>query len=100
MIPNDDRPGPASGVMLLCPVNGCPWRHERTKPDLSLVTASPRGFPDLDFSQAFAAAGRADDDACRAHLNEHPVEDFLRTINELRAELATKSADAHEGAPR
>jgi len=58
-----------------------------------LVRLAPDGRG-LDVAAAMAAASQLDDEACRAHLDTHPVEDFLRTINELRARLALTSADA------
>lgn len=88
MIANDTRPGPANGVMFICPVNDCPWRFERTEPNLALVRRSSVRPMALDFGPAFADANRRDEDACRAHLAEHPIEDFVRTLAELRDQLA------------
>lgn len=75
-------------VELHCAVTGCPWTHQRTDPDARMVTLRPGSPPQLDFNAAFAGAVRRDDDAIRAHLAEHPIEDFLRTIADLRAQLA------------
>ncbi|WP_433460619.1 hypothetical protein [Micromonospora sp. CA-248212] len=79
--------GLATEVMH-CPVEGCRWDHVRTDPNQfgHLIQLAPdrRGF---DVSAAMAAATQADDDACRAHLDTHPVEDFVRTINDLRNQL-------------
>ncbi|MFD6565485.1 hypothetical protein [Micromonospora profundi] len=78
-----------------CPVSGCRWDHVRVDPNrfahLIRLRSDRRG---LDIGPAMAAASQVDDDACRAHLDTHPVEDFLRTINDLRAQLAATSADA------
>ena len=78
-----------------CPVGGCQWDHVRVDPNRfgHLVRLAPDGRG-LDVAAAMAAASQLDDEACRAHLDTHPVEDFLRTINELRARLALTSADA------
>ncbi|MFJ1539209.1 hypothetical protein ACIODS_11770 [Micromonospora chalcea] len=79
--------------VLHCPVDGCPWEHERINPNrymhLVRLNADRRG---LDFRDAFTAASRDDDAACRTHLAEHPVGDFLATINQLRAQLAEITA--------
>lgn len=81
MIANDMRPGPPNGAMLICPVNGCTWRHERTRPQ-----------PMIGESMKAAArdAAAEDDSACRTHLAGHPVDDFVRTISELRTELGPR----------
>ncbi|MFI7073485.1 hypothetical protein [Micromonospora sediminicola] len=75
--------------VLYCPVDGCRWEHERTNPKryLHLVRLND-DRRNLDYRDALTAASRDDDAACRAHLAEHPVEDFLRTINQLRTQLA------------
>lgn len=76
--------------VIHCPVDGCQWDHVRVV-DPNRYGHLVRLRPDrrgLDISAAMAAATQADDDACRAHLGSHPVEDFLRTINDLRAQLA------------
>lgn len=88
MIPNDTRPGPPGKTMLICPVNGCPWRYERVEPKLEqIVSLATIGD---SIRAAIDAAHRVEDDVVRAHLAEHPVEDFLCTIAELRTELAGK----------
>ena len=81
--------------VLHCPVDNCGWEHERTNPNLflHLVRLADNGRG-LDFGKAFAAASEVDDVECRRHLAEHPVEDFLRTISHLRAQLAGFSAAA------
>ncbi len=77
--------------VVQCPVGGCQWDHVRVDPNqfghLIQLASARRG---LDISAAMAAATQLDDDACRAHLNTHPVEDFVRTINGLRAQLSSR----------
>lgn len=74
--------------VVQCPVDGCKWDHVRVDPNhfghLIRLRPDRRG---LDVGPAMAAASHADDATCRAHLNSHPVEDFVRTINDLRAQL-------------
>lgn len=71
--------------MFICPVNECPWRHEQTKP--SLETMVWRQTIQESVAATIARDNRRDEATIRAHLAEHPVEDFARTIVELRNEL-------------
>lgn len=87
--------GKVGKVVIYCAVGGCPWEHERVEPDPSLVTLRPGSPPGLDFNAAFDAAVRQDDAAIRAHLATHPMEDFLRTIADLRAQLAAAENKGH-----
>jgi hypothetical protein len=85
MIPNDTRTGPPNSARVICPVDGCPWRHK-------LGHQRPRVLADRTVDEAVRSAllaeTKADDELFLRHVSEHPVEDFLRTIAELRAELA------------
>ncbi len=71
-----------------CPVTGCQWDHVRVDPNQfrHLIRLAPD--VGIDVRPAMTAATQADDDACRDHLDTHPVEDFVRTINDLRVQLA------------
>lgn len=62
LVPRADQPH-----ALACPVRGCPWQV--------LVRDSP-SFLYLDVSEG----------DIRAHLDSHPVTDYLRTIGEIAAE--------------
>lgn len=96
MIPNDTRPGPPGATMLICPVKDCPWRYERPAPNFDAlaaagvsVTAPVASVEDLA-RELHAAEVWHTDQVVRAHLAEHPVEDFLVTIADLNAQLAER----------
>lgn len=98
MIVNDTRPGPPGATMLICPLKDCPWRYERPAPSLEAAAAAgvrvtvPVASVDDLARELHAAEVRHTDHVVRAHLAEHPVEDFLITINDLRTQLATSQA--------
>lgn len=87
---------PVTGTTrYLCPL-GCGWHHDEAPPsvaDIEDVTPDPqaRAFQDIVSSIVTKAAMRRaerTETALREHLDTHTTEQFVRTIQGLRAEVA------------
>lgn len=85
----------------LCPLTACNWHHDKPGPDdwttrLVQPTAEWVAACDGDYLEAITyATAEAEhariDSVLREHLATHRVENYLREIQELRAELTAAS---------
>lgn len=71
----------ARDPLTYCPVVGCDWTQTLTDPTPEIGESARAARRDADL---------ADTAEQRRHLDQHSVDDFLRTINDLRAQLAAK----------
>jgi hypothetical protein len=84
----------ASGsyVVFYCPLPDCPWQMRETPADQVPLTG-----PTLDeaIRNGILAAKAAEEKALRAHLAEHPIEEWAAAVVELdrRARAAARAGE-------
>jgi hypothetical protein len=99
MLENDTRGGPPNSTMYECPLNRCPWRHQRTdQPTTCREHGEDDGRLMTSVTEVIAEtirrANAHDEAILRAHLATHSAVEWAETVAELRAELAAARAPA------
>ena len=97
----------AGTTRYLCPLE-CGWHHDEPPPSMSDAAGITPDPAAGDLSEAIASIagqavrGRADEteEALSVHLGTHTTEQFVRTIQQLRAELEQARVAAAQPGPR